>query len=297
MPTREQLKQSGRSDLIAAIDTHGGSFAVAQRLQLQLTSGNKPNGYWDDFARVEEAIRCFLTTSHNPRKMPTLAQLKQAGQGDLVAAIARHGGIGAVAQCLDLQLSSSDHPVGYWNDFSHVEEELRSFIHKQGTPGTMPTGAQLRDAGYGSLLKGIVKHGGIAATAQRLGLKLVSTAKPSGYWNNFAHIEQELNQYIQERGTSGVMPTHSELSKAGRLDLVNAIQGTHGGFTAVAQRLGLQQHISGKQAGYWKDFANVEQELRSWIARHGLPGTMPTQHLLRQAGQTGLSTAIIKHGC
>lgn len=296
MPTREQLKQAGRSDLIAAIDTHGGSFAVAQRLQLQLNSGNKPNGYWDDFARVEEAIKCFLITSHNPRKMPTLAQLKQAGQGDLVSAIAKHGGIGAVAQRLGLQLSSSSRPDGYWNDFSHVEQELRSFIEEQGNAGIMPTTAQLEDAGYGNLLHGIIKHGGFPAVAQRLGLKLSSTAKPNGYWKDFAHIEQELRQYIQEQGTDGVMPTQSELNQAHRQDLVNAIRRFHGGLTVVAQRLGLQQRVSSKQPGYWTDFANVERELKSWIATYGSPGTMPALQVLRMNGQTSLAGAIAQHG-
>lgn len=296
MPTREQLKQAGRSDLIAAIDTHGGSFAVAQRLQLQLTSGNKPNGYWDDFTHIEEAVKSFLITSPTPETMPTLTQLKQAGQGDLVTAIAKYGGAGAVAQRLGLQLSSFSRPNGYWNDFSHVEQELQSFIEEQGNSGVMPTGAQLENAGYGNLLHGIAKHGGIYAVAQSLGLKISSTAKPSGYWNDFAHIEQELNQYIQECGTPGVMPTQSELSKAGRLDLVNAIQGTHGGFTVVAQRLGLQQQVSGKQAGYWKDFANVERELRLWIATHGSLGTMPALQVLRMNGQTSLASAIAQHG-
>jgi SAM-dependent methyltransferase len=296
MPTREQLKQAGRRDLIAAIDTHGGSFAVAQRLQLQLTSGNRPNGYWDDFTRVEEAIIRFLITSHTSGTMPTLAQLNQAGQGDLAAAISRHGGIGAVAHSLDLQLGSSNRPNGYWNDFSHVEQELRSFIEEQGTSGIMPTAAQLEDAGYGNLLHGIAKHGGMAAIARRLGLQLSSTAKPSGYWNDFAHVEQELHQYIQEQGIPEVMPTQSELSKAGRQDLINAIRKTHGGFTAVAQRLGLQQRVFGKQPGYWKDFANVERELRLWIANYGSPDMMSALQTLRQNGQTALASAIAQQG-
>jgi hypothetical protein len=295
MPTREQLKQARRGDLVAAIDRHGGSFAVAQRLQLQLTSGNKHNGYWDDFTRVEEAVRGFLATSHATKTMPTLAQLNQAGQGDLAAAISRHGGIGTVAQRLGLQLSSSSRPNGYWNDFSHVEQELRSFIEGQGTIGIMPTAVQLENAGYGNLLHGIAKHGGVMAVALRLGLQLPSTSKPSGYWNDFAHVEQELLQYIQEHGTPDVIPTQSELSKTGRQDLINAIK-KHCGFTAVSQRLGLQQLLSGKQSGYWKDFANVERELRSWITAHGLPETMPTQQMLRQAGQPGLATAIARHG-
>ncbi len=296
MPTREQLKQAERSDLIAAIDTHGGSFIVAQRLRLQLTSGNKPNGYWDDFSRVEEAIRRFLATSHNPKKMPTLAQLKQSGQGDLVSAIAKHGGIGVVAQRLGLQLSSSSRPDGYWSDFSHVRAELRSFIEEQGNIGIMPTTAQLEDAGYGNLLHGIIKHGGLVVVAQRLGLKNSSTVKPNGYWNDFTHIEQELRQYIHEQGTNGVMPTQSELNQAHRQDLINAIRRFHGGFTVVAQRLGLQQRVSSKQPGYWTDFANVERELKLWIATYGSPGTMPALQVLRMNGQTSLASAIAQHG-
>ena len=296
MPTREQLKQAGRRDLIAAIDTHGGSYAVAQRLTLQLASGRKPDGYWDDFTHVEEAIKHFLMTSPTAEIMPTFTQLNQTGQGDLAAAISRHGGIGVVAHHLGLHVSSTNRPNGYWNDFSHVEEELCSFIQGEGNSGVMPTVAQLESSGHGNLLKGIMKHGGVAAVARRLGLQLSSTAKPSGYWNDFVHVEQELYQYLQEQGTLEVMPTQSELSKAGRQDLVNAIQGKHGGFTTVAQRLGLQQRVFGKKPGYWKDFANVEYELKLWITAHGLPETMPRQQMLRQAGQTGLATAIAKHG-
>src|SRR5258708_8801955 len=62
-----------------------------------------------------------LFRSNTTETMPTLAQLNQAGQGDLAAAISRHGGIGAVAQRLGLQLSSSSRPNGYRSE-EHTSE-------------------------------------------------------------------------------------------------------------------------------------------------------------------------------
>src|SRR5579859_2439315 len=47
---------------------------------------------------------------------------------------------------------------------------------------------------------------------------------------------------------------------------------------------------------YWTDFANVERELRAFIAEHGTPGVMPTPREMAAAGHSTLVEAIAKHG-
>jgi len=54
-------------------------------------------------------------------------------------------------------------------------------------------------------------------------------------------------------------------------------------------------HSSQKPRGYWDDFANVETELRAFIAEHGTDGIMPTVSEL-DAGYSSLTYAIRKHG-
>lgn len=77
-----------------------------------------------------------------------------------------------------------------------------------------------------------------------------SKRKPNGYWDDFANVECELHTFIEEHGTRGVMPTKPELEKAERSDLSNAIR-KHGGYPAVAERLGLQLTYSRKSPSYW----------------------------------------------
>lgn len=64
--------------------------------------------------------------------------------------------------------------------------------------------------------------------------------KPSGYWNDFANLEREVREFVDEHGPPGVMPTEQKLRAANRINLRNAIQ-KHGGFVEVARRLGLER--------------------------------------------------------
>jgi len=41
------------------------------------------------------------------------------------------------------------------------------------------------------------------------------TRKPGKYWDNFANVETELLAFIEEHGTSGIMPIETELLRAG----------------------------------------------------------------------------------
>jgi hypothetical protein len=48
--------------------------------------------------------------------------------------------------------------------------------------------------------------------------------------------------------------------------------------------------------GYWKDAANVEAEIRKFMAQQGIEGRIPSIAELRGAGAFMLERAISKHG-
>lgn len=259
------------------------------------TSKRKPASYWNDFANVERELRVFISRHSINGIMPTGTYLDSQGRSDLHRAIGIHGGFPSVAQLLKLERPHALKPTGYWSDFKNVEKELLSFISEHGEEGVMPTQPVLADAGHSDLVNAIRRHGGTPSVAERLGLSRPNAKKPSGYWDSFANVQKELHGFILNFGTKGMMPTASELSSNGRIDLVEAIS-KYGGFPVVSDQLGLKRRIADMPDGYWDDFANVEKELRNFVSKHGRNGVMPTNKELNKAGSSGLAKAINKHG-
>jgi hypothetical protein len=186
-------------------------------------------------------------------------------------------------------------PPGYWKEFATLERELLAFIDEHGVPGAMPTHQTMRSAGRLDLVRGIRSHGGMVAVGERLGLAHRGQRKTHNYWKDPANIERELLAFIAEHGEPGVMPKKREMEQAGRLDLSLAITRS-GGQRAVAQRLGLRPADSRRAPNQWADFANLERELRAFIAEPGRPLRMPTLHELVAAGRFDLHYAIQRHG-
>jgi hypothetical protein len=294
MPIKEELLQAGRGDLAKAINKHGGIEAVAEHLELQHPSyKRKPRGYWEDFDNVAHELQNFIAEHGNPGVMPTQQELKRVKQHGLAIAIDNHGGFSAVAERLRLQLSYTRKPTAYWDNFSNVEDAICAFIKEHGLLGRMPTRSELRKAGQSDLDSALNKYGGSKAVAERLGFEC--SIKPMGYWDDFANVAEALQTFIQEQGTPSVMPTNSELQRAGQSSLAGAIK-KHGGISAVAERVGLRLSYTAKPGGYWDDITTVENELRSFIEAEGKPGIMPTSGALQKAGRGDLVTAITNHG-
>ncbi len=293
MPTIDELRNAGRSDIANAVQKHDGFPVVAERLSLELTYTKKRHGYWDDFSNVAKEIFIYLQERGILGRMPTTEELVKTERSSLARAIKEHGGFPVVAKRLGLELSYSKKMNGYWNDFSNVEHEVFKFIRTQDRLGVMPTSQELTEAGQSSLVVAIQKYGGCQSVAERLGLTYAN--KRHGYWDDFSNVERELLTFINEGDTPGVMPTTEELKKAAKSSLAVAIS-QHGGFSAVAERLGLELTYIKKTSGYWDDFSNLEQEILAYIQEHGVVGVMPTQEQLKKAGRHDLTNAIWKHG-
>ncbi len=295
MPIEKELLRAGRGDLAKAIRKHKGVETVAQRLRLQLPPHKrKRHGYWEDFANVTSELQNFIAEHGMPGVMPTQKDLARANLSSLTNAINHHGGIYAVAQQLELRLSHAQHPDGYWDNFVNIERELLAFVSEYGTPGVMPSRNDLRQAGLHDLNGALKKHGGTSAVARRLNLQ--PKIKPIGHWDDITNIEKALSAYIDEYGTSGVMPTLSELQKAGQNSLVNAITQKHGGMACVADRLGLQLSSTAKPPSYWDNITHIELAIREFNEARGMPGVMPTGGELKKAGRSDLASAITNHG-
>ncbi len=190
---------------------------------------------------------------------------------------------------------STPKPPGYWDDFTNLERELRAFIAKYGKTGVMPAKRTLQAKGLNGLVSAISKHGGIFVVAARLGLKCSESHKPSGYWHDFENIRKELLKFVAKHGTDGMMPIDAEFKKANLSHLASAIR-RHGGFAAVAEKVGLKFSAERKPLGYWNDFGSVKSEIEAFIAKHGTPGVMPSPFELNEVGCTNLVNAIKKHG-
>ncbi|MEP0746839.1 helicase-related protein [Coleofasciculus sp. FACHB-501] len=236
MPTKQELQTAGYGDLANAIEgEYGGYAAVAKRLGL--TCAKRQRGYSDDINNVKHEILAFVEKHGTPGVMPTEGELKKAGQGALLGAVKKHGGTHKVAELLGLACVNRQR--GSLNDFECFAGELLAFIEKQGTAGVMPTQKELAKAKKTSLASAIARHGGFPTVAERLKLKFTHIAKPTDYWKDFANVERELFVFIGKKGTPGMMPEFYELVRAGHSSLASAI-GRHGGFSAVAERLGLK---------------------------------------------------------
>ena len=246
MPTQDNLSKASRSDLVNAIRKHGGYLAVAQRLGLELSSTRKPLGYWDNFSNLKSELLTFTQEQGTLGVMPTIEELRQAKRHDLANAIAKQGGYSVVAERLGLKWFYTRKSPAYWHDFANVERELVAFINEYGTLGIMPTKEELKKAGRSDLESAVNKHGGFSVVAERLGLELTYAKKTLGYWKDFSNLERELLAFIKEYGASGIIPTYTELRKAERYDLANAIN-KNGGYSAVAKKTGLGVALHSKR--------------------------------------------------
>jgi hypothetical protein len=102
--------------------------------------------------------------------------------------------------------------------------------------------------------------------------------RPVGYWTE-ENLKREVFDFIKTRPgpqeDPPLMPTSSELRKANRGDLVQAII-RYGGYVKLAKRCGLRTHR--REFHFWqKDFGNLEREIWKFIRERDGPDAIPPQ--------------------
>ena len=142
MPKAVELKQLGRGDLMKAISMHHcGYQSVAERMGLDYVK--KRHRYWYDFANLEAELKAFIERQGTPGIMPTKRELEEAENGSLANALGLHGGVLAVAQRLNLELSYNRKPQGHWDNPDNLRREIEPVALQLEIPGLLPTHEQL----------------------------------------------------------------------------------------------------------------------------------------------------------
>jgi hypothetical protein len=225
-PTRKELEAAGQGVLSRLARKHfSGLIAVA--LRMGCVPPTYPDGYWEEWSHVEEALRKLFEKTGS---FPTDPMLQKEGMTGLAFAIRKyHGGISAVRARMGVPADRVD--VGYWCDFDHVAEKLRSMMDETGE---FPTAPRLKEAGYSGMIRAIHdKHGGLAAVRRRMGV--VQSRAPIGHWLKVENVCVAVERWVQIHGS---FPSAVDLRRTNHAGLATSIVKYHGGFPALRVRMG-----------------------------------------------------------
>lgn len=313
MPTTSHLRDLGRLDLLAALSKHKGMKRVAEVLgwtcsrrkasSVSLNSRNRSNPPSGDSSSsttmtiptspVQKSD--LRTSSRNVTRLSSLAVncMHSPSLQSSTHDSSRNNGISA------MRSKVMRRPKSYWDDIAAVKSSISAFILEYGTPGVMPTEREFANANQSALRLAAQRHGGLAVVAEQMGLKFRKAPRRRNNWKNFDTFSRALLDFTREHD-AGVMPTASELKAAGENPLCNAIT-FHGGFPAVARRLGLIVRNARREGApeTW-DESRLSNQLRTFTATFfpalALSNCLPSEAQLRKCGRNDLCYAISKFG-
>jgi hypothetical protein len=250
----------------------------------------KPSGFWKNQANVVKETRKAARLLQTAPFMPSERELRKKKLSSLAIAITDHGGFPRFAK--KCGLIPRRVPNGHYDSIQVLASDLRKLAQELRQAGVMPTSTQLRTQRLFSIMSAIDRHGGFFRVGDLASLQTDHLRKPNGHYADFANVAREVVDAVKQTSNLGQMPSSGELSSLGRSGLTVGII-RHGGFHAVASRLGLKP---GRMPnGYWND-ATIKQHVASFIAEFGQRGVFPTGSELRLNDRADLEVAISRHG-
>jgi len=184
VPTYQQLRLAGRSDLINAFKYYGGMNSVRRKLGQGVNKVE--SGYWKDWERFRSELEKEMAQEYKDAagtvfkkagEFPTKTQLDMAGRSDLASAAAEyHGGINSIRRKMGQDVLRVE--AGYWKDWERFRSELeneiaRAYKDEGGVfkiAGGFPMRSQLERAKRFDLIIAATRHhGGIIAVRVRMG--------------------------------------------------------------------------------------------------------------------------------
>jgi hypothetical protein len=281
MPTRKELEDMGRRDVVRLIQRAGGFLDVAQCLGYR--SVRKPPGYWEDETALDRELSLFVGAHW----------------------VKFH------AMDEDEEDQVDDEHAGSYYWFNTVTRRMRWTqpmppqiveIDDQGTElfaesdedRAMPSRSSLVAAGRYDLHTAIVAAGGYNEVADML--DRWPAWPPTQRLRNKRNLKSEIRDFIREHALpKRVLPCASDFLDLGRPDLHQAVLRA-GGYTRTAHMIGYANHR--RKRGEWKDFDAVCRAIQEFVASksHQPINTMPTHEELRRAGRHDLRHALQKHG-
>lgn len=185
------------------------------------------------------------------------------------------------------------HPVGYWQNFENVKNEIFIIMKKLDIEGRMPTKTEFDKVDGRSCLNSIYRHhGGLSKVAKVLGLSTIKSE--SGLYNDFENVKSAIID-VQRVFNLQSMPTAKQINERKLYSLTKAILTQYGGFFDVAEKLGIPMQSNRKEPDYWKNIENLRNELLTAMNSMKIEGRMPTISELTENGHGDISDAIQRH--
>lgn len=184
---------------------------------------------------------------------------------------------------LDIVLKHERKPMGFWREWSNIENVLRDLTQ---TLGYFPSKTDFSKLGYSSVATAIQQyHGGMNRVRDKLNIE--SNRVNAGHWSNIDNVKKAIVD-LEER--LGHFPTISEISKNGLSGMVRAITKEHGGYGKIRELMG--KEVVQKPAGYWQEWENVASVL---LELKNSLGHFPSEIDLRKSDYSTIANAIREH--
>eukprot|EP00284_Hemiselmis_tepida_P014932 CAMPEP_0174923502 /NCGR_PEP_ID=MMETSP1355-20121228/6627_1 /TAXON_ID=464990 /ORGANISM="Hemiselmis tepida, Strain CCMP443" /LENGTH=435 /DNA_ID=CAMNT_0016169195 /DNA_START=1 /DNA_END=1305 /DNA_ORIENTATION=- len=166
LPTQAELRAAGRTDLISAMQQHGGMVAFAEHLGVPMAApkGKRATGF-SVRKQLEEHIAEFVAEHGLEGVFPSNHLLTNWGRSDLVRGIERHGGPEHMAKKCGLEIRRAPAAL------SEVAQDLYDEARNLGHSDVMPSLDDLRGRGRGDLASVVEAHGGVHAAACMVGMR------------------------------------------------------------------------------------------------------------------------------
>ena len=299
MPTRRELEDMGRYDIVKLVLENGGFLDVAQCLGYR--GRRKPPGYWEDEEVLDRELSLFVGSGWI--KMEALDSDEESTDSDDDAGGGKIDGSRAASPTPTATTYNS-----YW--FNTVTRQLRwtqpqlpqiiplddmginAIIVETEEDRAMPSRSSLLAAGRYDLHTAIVSQGGYAEVSTAL--DRWPAWPPTRKLRNLKTLRSEINKFIREHHLDKrFLPAASDFLDLGRPDIHQVIVARFGGYREVGRRIGLRSHRGGGVD--WRDFESVCAEMKTFCSEQGL-SHLPTHEALRKSGRHDLRHALQKWG-
>lgn len=219
-------------------------------------------------------------------KFPTHDYLRLSGRSDLRNAIIQSK-IKISQYAEELGEKTVQKSRGIWSSQeSHIE-----ILHQISNQiGHFPSSDELNNLGYGGLRQAMFRSGQPWSWYQKQ-LGFDPAKKDKNYWSKEETVIVELKAFIETHSLTK-MPTLAFMQECNREDLRHAIQRSDKSIHYYATKLGFKPNENSK--GYWKDFANLEKEIRSNFSDMLNKDMFPNQNMLQSKNIH--SGYLAKHG-
>lgn len=315
MPTRRELEDMGRRDIVKLVMKAGGFLEVAQ--YLGYASIRRPPGYWEDETTLDRELSLFVAANW----VKFHAEIHAFDFSDQILGEDPNDNHGAreeeeeedtltVHKEAEGEVEEKEYSTYWFNTVTRrmkwtqptlprvvqIDDHGTELFAETEEDRAMPSRSALLAAGRYDLHGAIVAAGGYAHVAEML--DRWPAWPPTHRFKNTKVLKSEIEDFIEEHDLpKKILPSASDFLNLGRPDMHQAIIRA-GGYSSVATQIKFSNHR--KQRGLWKDFDYVcEQVLdyaRSKATRASGEPSMPTHEELRRAGRHDLRHALQKHG-